>query len=147
MPTYKNKSSLKISILGDISPFGPVVLEPNQTIETIFILDDNVDLERLNDTPFYNPIVDYDEVNVVSGVDQTIEINKNTRYIRILNVDNESVNIYLESKSNTPPIVIPQNNSVTISVGRRFGKLIVSSENSGIIHIYQIANIQEFNIY
>jgi hypothetical protein len=102
MPTYRNDTGLPIytTVKG-----GTVFLTVGQTYVTEYILSDP-NLTLVSATPYYNPLIDYHRVvSSGPGDDKTVSISLDSKKVRLLKINAAEVDIYLQSLSNTPPII------------------------------------------
>jgi hypothetical protein len=130
MPTYKNISNNPINLNIGLTTKR---LEPNETISTYYILDNVEGLERISDEPYYNPVLQTEDLTFSSSGDvKTVEIldNETPTVIRITNVTVD-LDVYFNSESNTPAFPILAGDSITINNPKMIDKLIIYPKAAG----------------
>jgi len=130
MPTYKNISENPININIGLTTKR---IEPNETISTYYMLDNIEGLKRISDEPYYNPILQTEDLSFSSSSDvKTVVITDNTMptVIRITNVTTD-LDVYFNSESNTPAFPILAGETITIKNPKMIDKLIIHPKSAG----------------
>lgn len=133
MPIYKNTSDRNVTVLQDISAFGPKVLEPEDTITCEFILDHVQELTRISDLPLYNPLVRIQSVTFSGNNDiQSVNINyQTTKQIVIGDITTDSLEVYLSSMENTPPFVVTPGDILSFECRKKVDKIYMKPSSAG----------------
>ena len=128
MPTFKNEYAYGGAWVTDI--YGNAVyVNRGDIVESYYILDTDPCFVRLSNEPYYNPVK---TVNKPSGSDDLVlNIKEESDEIEVCNTSGVTINVYLESKNNTPPFYIVPNTVRNISQLRdRVSTLIFTFDGS-----------------
>lgn len=137
-----------------------VLLEEDTNLELLYLVDRNAEdfvtggivgltsgstaivdkvkpmLTKTASTPYFNPKRTTHTVTSVAGGDETVALSdfENTRAIKIGTVTSTTVDVYLNSKSNTPPVVDSMgaaSDDVIIDVNKNVRSLILDFAGAG----------------
>lgn len=139
MPTYKNDTNGAINLVFDDSSRINRV-DVGEQVETEQIYTDaelvELGLTKIADTPFYNPLINVQDVVSDSTLQSEVNIYPLAEIIRIKpDVD---ITIYLNSMSNTPGYPIGANALVNLSSKRNIIKIYIVFSSSGICNIKEL---------
>lgn len=129
MPEYRNDSIEDIRVV-DYNEKSKILKPGESTITSRYY--NIVNLTKINDEPFINPLVAYNE-EVFAAVEQRTLIltSPNIAKIRIQEISGQSTfNIYLQSVSNTPPVLrdwSENSYAVDIIVDGQFDQIVIES--------------------
>jgi len=122
MPTYRNTNPYYISFAVKLKSYN---LGPNEIIETDTLLDDIQGLKRINNSPFYNPLL---ERHIFTGNKDSIhefEVqDKNIQIVRVI-VSPGNVDLYINDILNTPPTRVDNKFVFDIRSYKRIEKIIL----------------------
>lgn len=129
MPEYKNDSVEDIRVVDGNDD--PKILKPGESSITNRYYD-ITNLTKVSDEPFINPLVAYNEEVFVAVEQRTIVLTSpDIAKIRIQEISGSSTfNIYLQSISNTPPVLrdwSENSYAVDIIVDGQFDQIIIES--------------------
>jgi len=138
MPTYTNNTSatIKEKIRTVDGMDRTITIEAGKTLQTQYILL-NANLTKTSDAPFYNPLsaAGATVTSTGPGDDQTVSINRYTNTISILNQSDQIVNVYLNAKTNTPPLKSFPNTERIIPIGDNVNQVICEFPAEATIYV------------
>lgn len=138
MPTYVNNTSatIKEKVRAVNGMDLTLTIEPGKTLQTEYILLDS-NLTKTSDAPFFNPLsaAGAEVTSTGPGDDQTVQINRYTNTIAILNQSSAIVNVFLNSKSNTPALKSFPNTERTIEIGDNVNQVICEFPAAATIYV------------
>jgi hypothetical protein len=138
MPTYKNLTNSPI-----------VTFEANtsrcinvgEEVASAFLLE-SFGLTKTSDLPYFNPILDSQTVTS----DTEIEIVASKTMINIDVYNNASVSVFINSLSNTPPLILT-NRSISINNFNQISKIHIKFNSPGKVDINQVLISSGTNLY
>lgn len=141
MPTYTNPNNFSISV----TEVG-ISLNPGITSSLVYISDNilenysNHNITKISEEPYYNPILQANEINLAKTNDTyDLSINYLSDYIHV-SKPTAIFYIYLNSVSNTPPIVVGIGEEIRIFNRFTINKLIIKASLAGSLYVEQIKN-------
>jgi hypothetical protein len=139
MPTYRNDSTSKSFSLVDVNG-NVVTVIPGMSVQTYErVIDD--DMTLTSESPVYNPCLA--SYSPTSG--ELKSLNEDTDYLKISNLSDKNVTIFLQATSNTPGLLVGAGKIERIpdsgSMNDKISKFVAAFPNgtTGII-------IEEFKI-
>jgi hypothetical protein len=142
MPTYKNLSQEPITNIMDKNGIYSTVY-PYKEVETSkYYYRDATILEKISDSPYYNPIIQSDNLTLTDSSDsETILMDSDTKTLQIVNLSANLVYLYFQDVSNTPPVIIfPNSSSEFIIKHIRYEQIILMASaaiTSNLLFIQQ----------
>jgi len=126
MPTYRNDGA-NTQIVGSIE------VAPGSTIQTIEILNID-DFTKISNEPYYNPVLQRETISFTSAETKEVVVNRPTEELTLVirNIKDCNINVYFESTTNIPPIVILEPGQFfSIDLQRKVSKVVFVSDNYG----------------
>jgi hypothetical protein len=134
MPTYKNNGSSNVILKNKQG--NQVILSPGETLETYYF-NNNSDLVKIADTPFWNRVVAKTNITL-SSTAQDVAIDLTADYVAIFQIS-DTVTAYIQSESNTPAELTDWSSDdpiILIPAKGRFNKLVVKGVGTCVICQY-----------
>jgi hypothetical protein len=132
MPTYKNTSNIPITKLS-------TTFLPGKAIQTYYIFDDDPNLQKVSEAPYFNPVILCTDITFTSNQTNTVTLDISTpAYVQIYNVIGSTLKVFFNTNSKisidvytVPPVILKPNNKFSIYNYRTIKNLILEMDSAG----------------
>jgi hypothetical protein len=125
MPTYRNTTAVPLYA-------GGATFKPGVETATFNIIDNNTDLVKVSDAPFFNPVREIEDVEFTEAGQQTVDVDSTKPgQLQIFNIQECDLKIYFNSVENLPPLSLTEGNRFTSNINQSINKVILESNGAG----------------